>query len=481
LAAGTDCAVQIEPSALGYSHFEVGLNNQKLALFGLLMLARDKRLPVVLPEFSVFNPALGVHGRTPLDSVFPVEGVYRVARAWGIGILTAPPIGTTGAWDCFVAGSTRVSAEGARGLASLDDVAGQFFRNLAPRLAGSDTLRKLSTAVFADQAIRLVVQLRIEKDWARYSADTLAQSVHPSEEYHPSFLQIMQKIRNTLGHEADAAYVVCDEADLPVSKDEIREAVMATCGIRLVWKSDVLAEAELAAFTSLDRSILDFEMAVSAPVFTGLSRSTFSNMVSFEVLCRTRKPAPRHYIYNLPGERLGRRCENGARIVPHEVTNSLYMREPLRPPAWDDIHWRASLIAHIASFGDLVSEAAPVVGVYGGALVAGCRFAGEAKAIEGFGIVAGISSLSLEYRAKRDDGIWTGWVANGTFIGTRAQSSALLGFAVRLTGPLALGFTCLCIGSFVGKPDLVHAGPGQDCVTDEPRKLEAMQIVFRRL
>jgi hypothetical protein len=87
----------------------------------------------------------------------------------------------------------------------------------------------------------------------------------------------------------------------------------------------------------------------------------------------------------------------------------------------------------------------------------------------------------LEYRAKRDDGNWTNWVPGGTFLGTRGQSRALLGFAVRLTGPLALGFYCLCVGSFVGKPDLVFAGPGQDCVTDEPRKLEAMQIVFRRL
>ena len=243
----------------------------------------------------------------------------------------------------------------------------------------------------------------------------------------------------------------------------------------------MLAEPELAALSTLETSILDFEVALQAPIFVGLSRSTFSNMVSFEALCRTRKPAPHHYIYNFPGDQLGRRCDNGGRLVPHEVTDKLLLREPLAPPAWDDIHWRAALTAHIAYFGDLVSEAAPVVGVFGGSLVCGSRFGGDLKVIQGFSIVPVLSTLSLEYRAKLEDGSWTAWVTHGTFIGTRGQARALFGFAVRLTGPLALGFYCLCIGSFVGKPDLVYAHANQSCETDGPHKLEAMQIVFRRL
>ena len=479
--ANTEIVAQVEPTVLGYSHLDAGLNNQKLALFGLFLLAREKRVPVVLPEFCVFNPVDGVHGRVFLDSVFSEKEVRRFAQAWGIEVLSSAPVETIYPWDCYSAGASQIVAHGARGIAALDDVGAQFFRRMLPRLTGSEALRTLRAAVFADQAIPLVVHLRIEKDWETFSAARLAPILDPGEDYHPSFLHIMRKIRNGLGDDADAAYVACDEDDLPVSKDEIRAAVMESCGVRLIWKSDVLGRGELAALSNLDRSILDFEMAVRAPIFVGLTRSTFSAMVSFEALCRTREPASRHYIYNLPGDRLGWRSDNGAFQFPLAAINGLHLREALAPPSPDDIHWRASLTAHIGSFGDFTSDAAPIVGVYGGALVAGCRFAGDAKVIEGFSLVSGLGSLSLEYRAKLEDGSWTKWMPSGTFVGTRGQSRVLRGFAVRLTGPLALSFHALCIGSFVGEPDLVYAGPEEDCVTEAPRKLEAMQIVFRRL
>ena len=289
LEAGTHPAPHPAPAALGYRHLDAGLNNQKLALFGLFLLACERRVPVVLPDFSVLDPGRAVFGRTPLGAVFPEEEIYRFANAWGIEVLAAPPIDTIDGWDCFSAGASRLVADGSRGMTALDDVAAQFFRRMLPRLGHSEAWRKLSAAVFGDQAIPLVVHLRVEKDWARFSAATLAPVLDPSEEYHPTVLQIMRKISNGLGKDADCAYVVCDEDDLPVSKDEIRATVMADCGIRLVWKSDVLSEAELAPPSAvLRRRSLDFEMALRAPVFVGLSRSTFSNDGQLRsAMCRT--------------------------------------------------------------------------------------------------------------------------------------------------------------------------------------------------
>ena len=342
-------------------------------------------------------------------------------------------------------------------------------------------MRKLTNAVFRDTAVNLVVQLRIEKDWAKYAAETLTPIVDATEEFNPSFLQIFEKIKNDLGQECRAAYVVCDEADLPTSTDEIRAVVKDQFGIHLTWKSDVFSATEFAALTNLDRSLIDFEMAVQAPVFIGLSRSTFSNMVSFELLSRRRSPPASHYIYNVPGKHLGRRCDNGSRIVPHEVTNRLYLRQPLAPPSCDDIHWTTALVAHIAGHGDLRSDAGAVIGVDSGALVCGLRPGDGRQCIEGFVIVPRISILSFQYRAMLADGQWTDWAAGGTFVGTRHQGRPLLGFAARLIGPLSLSFYCLCVGSFSGKPDLVYAGAGQDCVAEDRRSLEAMQIVFRRL
>jgi hypothetical protein len=465
---------------MGYKRFEVGLNNQKIALFGMVLAARETRRPVVLPDLCNFNPSSGAHAGVPFDQVYPVEGLYRFARAFGIEIRASPPIETVPAWDCFVKGSTRIAIEGARALAAVDDVAGHFFRNLRPHLASGMAFNKLRAAVFRLAAIRVVVQLRVEKDWNRYATGTLATMLPETEDYNPSFLEIIGKVRTELGPECDTVFIVCDEADLPTSKAAIRDAVMARYGVRLVWKSDVLATEELDTLSTLERSILDFELSIQAPVFVGLSRSTFSNMVSFESLCRHRVQPTRHYIYNVPGEHLGRRRDNGARLVPHEVTHPLYERRPLLPLSCEDIHWRASLVAHVSTFGDLWSEAGFIVGVYAGAMVCGVRGDPAGRFIEGFGLVSGLSTLTFEYRGKLDDGRWTGWMAPGNFVGTRGQNRPLHGFSVRLTGPLSLGFKCLCIGSFAGRPDLVVSGPGQDCVTDAPLKLEAMQILFRR-
>jgi hypothetical protein len=465
---------------LGYPHIDLGLNNQKLTLFGLFCKAREQQVPLALPEISLFNPATGIHGKTTLDQVYPVEGLHRIARAFGIGIAATPPVASVDGWSCFVTGSERVALDAQRGLAAMDDFTCQFFRHLRPALADSRPLAKLKAAVFRDLKIAVVAQLRIEKDWAEYSATTLAKAVLPTEDYAPSFLEIMGKIKAELPGQSRLVYVVCDESDLPVPKEEIRKSVSESHGITLVWKSDFLTAEEIGGLSILELSVLDFEMALTAPIFVGLSRSTFSNMASFEVACRDRRPPAAHFIYNLSGPKLGQRCDSGARIVPEEVVNPLYLRAPLVPPSVDDIAWPATLTAHVASFGDLTSEGPLIPGVPGGAIICGRRGAGAASLIEGFAITTPNKSFGLEYRALLDGGSWTPWSRSGAFLGSRSESRPLRGFAARLTGPLALSFEFLCIGSFLDKPDLVAARGGQDCCTEDHRPLEALQLLFRR-
>jgi hypothetical protein len=339
----------------------------------------------------------------------------------------------------------------------------------------------LKTAVFRDEKIRFVVQLRIEKDWLRYSEGTLSRIIPRAENYDLSFLEIFHKFKNSFGQSCDAAYIVCDERDLPASKDEIRAAVLERFAIRIVWKSDFLDPGLLEEMSGLDQSVLDFEMALAAPAFVGLSRSTFSNMVSFEVFCRTRRQAPNHFVFNVPGDRLSRRYDNGARLVSHEVTNAINLREPLAPLSSQDIHWPISLCAHVSQLGDFVAQAGAVPGVYGGPIVCGLREGGAAATIEGFTITCEMPSLGLEYRALQHDGTWSAWVGQGEFAGSRGASLPLRGFSVRITGPLSLAFQCVCFGAFTGKPDLVQASVGQDCVADPPLALRAMQIVVRRI
>jgi hypothetical protein len=469
-----------QPAPLGYAQFEVGLNNQKVALCGLFLKARDLGRPLVLPDLCTFDPSSGKHGRTALDRVYPIEILHRFARAYGIGIVDAPSVDSVGAWDCFVEGSTYLAVEGWRGPAALDGFGCQFFRHLLPRIATAPAAGCLKTAVFRDEKIRLVVQLRVEKDWLRYSEATLSPIIPAAENYNLSFLEIFHKIKTSLGQSVDSAYIVCDENDLPASKDEIRAAVSGRFGMKTLWKSDVLDSETLRELSTLDRTALDFEVALAAPAFVGLSRSTFSNMVGYESFCRTRRSPPNHFIYNGPGDHLGRRYDNGSRVGPHEVMNPIHLREPLVPLGWDDIHWPVSLCAHVSTLGDFVSEGGAVPGVYGGPIVCGLRHGDGQLAIEGFSLTWEMPSLGLEYRALRPDATWSAWAEKGEFVGTRGMGQRLLGFSVRLTGPLSLGFQCICFGSFVGKPDLVQAALGQDCAAEPPRVLRAMQIVFRR-
>ncbi len=132
----------------------------------------------------------------------------------------------------------------------------------------------------------------------------------------PSFTDIIRKICDTPSLDASLIYVVCDEAALPVNKSEIRDTARSEFGAELYWKSDFLPSDELDQLSLLSLSCLDFEMAVGAESFVGLSRSTFSNMVSLEKYARTGAPAEHQYIYNLAGPGVALRTDNGAFSVP---------------------------------------------------------------------------------------------------------------------------------------------------------------------
>lgn len=231
--------------------------------------------------------------------------------------------------------------------------------------------------------------------------------------------------------------------------------------------------------TILDLSLLDFEMAVRAPYFVGLSRSTFSDLAGFERVCRTRRNLENHYIYNVPGDGLGRRMDNGSQVLPKRVLSRLLRRDPLIERCEDDYRWPATLTAHISNFGNLSTDSCLVIGAQANPLVCGVR-GGSLEVIEGFLLHLDHSTpVKVEYRALLDDETWTPWTQDGLFVGTEGQSRALFGFSVNLIGDQALGIECLCAGSFAGHPDVVVVRSGEDCRSSDGAKLEAMQIVFR--
>lgn len=309
--------LDLPDNTLGYSYNMGGLNNQKLALFGLFLKAhREGPRQIVLPDFLVYDMVSYNHIPVPLDQALRLDPLRDFAARHGIEILDISPRGDKGGGVYFHYGNNYIPHAALLNELAPDSFTCDFFRSLVPAIQGSDLLHRVADATFGQRGIRLVAQLRIERDWIHHTAYRLKPTVGDTEHNLPSFMDIITKISNTLPDDAADIYVVCDEAALPVAKDEIRTVVKQEFNINLFWKSDFLAEDEFNGLSPMDLSILDFEMALAAEGFVGLTRSTFSNMVTLERYARTRAPVERHYVYNMHGPYLALRTDNGAFSVP---------------------------------------------------------------------------------------------------------------------------------------------------------------------
>jgi len=312
-------------SPLGYSDQGGGINNQKFALLGLFVTVwRTGPKQIVLPDVTDYDVSLPAKPQVPFGQVFDIEAIQRFAASHGIEILPRHHRVDGRSWDYMNAGAAWVANNAHQGTLTADDVGCEFFRHLVPLIGASSILRDLARRVFTDMGIQVVLQLRIEQDWARHAREELRPLLGATEDYAPSFETILRKVKASLPAWKHGIYAACDENDLPLDKETIRALARRQVGIELLWKSDLLARARLSA---LSRSLLDFEMALRAPVFVGLTRSSFSNLAAFETFCRTRAPAPAHYIYDTKSLLLQQRRDNGAGRSPREAITGVITGE----------------------------------------------------------------------------------------------------------------------------------------------------------
>ena len=82
----------------------------------------------------------------------------------------------------------------------------------------------------------------------------------------------------------------------------------------------------------------------------------------------------------------------------------------------------------------------------------------------------------LQYRAMGLDGVWTNWVDEKEFVGTRGKSRPLGGLAVRIREPEDGSFTVRTICRFVGDETPVVAFDGKDCRSGKNASICAIQI-----
>lgn len=303
------------PGVLGYWYNHGGLNNQKMALIGLLLSAVKDRETTNLPY--IYNKDLQTEQEylVRLENVFDLNLIRDFAKRQGLVVQSACPGGERGGWDYFGAFHRFVSGPEERSTLSTTLAA---IRHLRPRIAAHPAFFDLKNFVFNSIGIDTVVQLRIESDWREHFEKNLRRLTGGTEHSGIGFLEILSKVRNTFP-DIRIVYATSDENALLSSKHEIRELCRARYGIEVLWKSDLLNPSLIRDLTPLDLSLIDFEIARHAKRFVGLTTSTFANMLGIEAFAHGRKPVTGHYIYNHPGDLVMERMDNGFTSSVHQA------------------------------------------------------------------------------------------------------------------------------------------------------------------
>jgi hypothetical protein len=303
------------PGALGYWYNHGGLNNQKMALVGLILSGIRDRRPINLPY--IYNKDLRTEQEylVRLENVFDLSHIQDFAGQHGVTVHSACPSGERGGWDYFGAFHGFISTP--RDRQALQTALGAV-NSLKPRIATDRTFLDLKNFVFGSLGIDTVLQLRIESDWRDHVENGLRPILGDSEDNGIGFLQILSKVRNTFP-DLRMLYATSDENAMLSSKNEIREACRSRFGLELLWKSDLLDPSMIGQLTPLDLSLIDFEIAKHSRRFVGLTSSTFSNMLGIEKFANTGQPVTGHYIYNRLGDAVVERKDNGFTSSSHQA------------------------------------------------------------------------------------------------------------------------------------------------------------------
>ncbi|MDO9499926.1 hypothetical protein [Falsiroseomonas sp.] len=287
---------------------KAGLSNQKLALVGLATECLRLGRPMVLPALVDYRPPASQHAELPFDAVFDADAFAAATPRAGLRIAPSGPADhLLDPHDAFGMGTQHLAR-----IATPQPTQAGFvlLGGMRPNARIAARVTEV-VARLAQRGVTAGLQLRIENDWQRYFTLTLHERIDPKVEEIPlTAARILDKIAASLGAGPRALYVTCNEADLPVPREEIRAEAATRHGFELVFKSDIVGEG-LAAASLLEQAIVDFEVALSLPAMIGLTRSTFFNVAAATAFARGSTPARRFHVYNAAGGALVPRTDHG--------------------------------------------------------------------------------------------------------------------------------------------------------------------------
>ncbi len=147
----TSEASVLPAATLGYTFNRGGLNNQKLALFGLFLRAfREGPRRIVLPDLILFDQVTFNHVRVPISDGFRLEELRAFAARNEIEILDHAPCGDRGAWDYFHYGNNYIPLAAINNELTTDSFICDFLRSLVPCVRDSEAFQRVRDAAFGD-------------------------------------------------------------------------------------------------------------------------------------------------------------------------------------------------------------------------------------------------------------------------------------------------------------------------------------------
>lgn len=301
----------------GITPIKAGLNNQRIALVGLIGTAWLEGAKVRLPDETFdYAPERGSKGRRslPFESVFDAAQLREALADYAILTADAP----TEVLDydfCFRQGSRFLPYI----FGGPTDAA--ILRDAMRSCQAAPALRALSRQaldLFGDRP-PLPLQLRIERDWQNYLTAKPSRADNGDTTTDPR--RIFAKIAAAGLGTDQPILACCDEDDLLHDRAELKRDAR-DFGLDLVFKSEI--EQKLAIPSSrVQRTAIDFGICLEAERYVGLSRSSFSNMLCLVKSLDTYPVHPAHFIYNAPGDVVVLRQDYGLGADP---------RHSLRPP-----------------------------------------------------------------------------------------------------------------------------------------------------
>jgi hypothetical protein len=278
-----------------------GLNNLKMAILGIKLIAAAKggayRLPEVLFDFTPTQDGIG-------DDYLPTEAVFDIEALTGFfaDATTDPETIRTSNSECLDIVKREIASElGMPG--ALHGETAKAFASFVPSVDLRAESARIASLLPADT---VALQVRIERDWQEYVARKgwQAGTVSDGCEIILDHKRIFQKMAATDGL-PKTVFACCDEDDLTVSHDQLR-ADARSVGFDLIFKSDF----ESPIIPRLMKSVVDFDVCLNLPFYVGLPRSTFSN-----TLCMVRAHQidghPLHFVFDAVSERCERRQDYG--------------------------------------------------------------------------------------------------------------------------------------------------------------------------